>query len=122
MDRTQRERVERERGLAARPVHREQSSRPPPQAIPKAKDPMKLIGLKSNIKLSLVSKVISVIHPHTHTMVSVCAHSVVVVIDGLQPPISPSYALLRASPHPSSSLTFSWELPKLLSVVRHVSR
>ena len=51
------ERMERERGIVGGRPNREQSSRPPPPSQSKAKDPMKLIGLKSNIKLSLVSKV-----------------------------------------------------------------
>ncbi|KAL8589999.1 hypothetical protein ACOMHN_007024 [Nucella lapillus] len=50
------DRPERERGAAAAKPVREQSSRPPPSLQAKAKDPMKLMGLKSNIKLSLVSK------------------------------------------------------------------
>jgi hypothetical protein len=54
MDRAERERAATMMG--ARPP-REQSSRPPPMSQPKAKDPMKMMGLKSNIKLSLVSKV-----------------------------------------------------------------
>ena len=51
------DRMERERGIVGGRPNREQSSRPPPPSQSKAKDPMKLIGLKSNIKLSLVSKV-----------------------------------------------------------------
>nr|KAG5712181.1 hypothetical protein BaRGS_014531 [Batillaria attramentaria] len=54
------DRAERDRRMMgqARPHgEREQSSRPPPAPIQtKAKDPMKLVGLKSNIKLSLISK------------------------------------------------------------------
>lgn len=51
------DRMERDRRMMVRPPshgEREQSSRPPPPAAqPKAKDPMKLVGLKSNIKLTL---------------------------------------------------------------------
>lgn len=55
------ERMDRERQMMARQTMRgdkeQGSSRPPPPVQIKAKDPMKLVGLKSNIKLSLLNKV-----------------------------------------------------------------
>ncbi|PVD20540.1 hypothetical protein C0Q70_18696 [Pomacea canaliculata] len=88
------ERMDRERQMMARQTMRgdkeQGSSRPPPPVQIKAKDPMKLVGLKSNIKLSLLNKPTDKVAGPSHPDVVPVKRKATDAVSGAPPPKRPA--------------------------------